>query len=195
MSGPRSPCGCSVWSCRLRPGGGRQTAARRHTAHRDPAEREARGALHTAVPRRRDAGELESTPLIQASDPTHPRRSRSGSLPARRTRHDVARRSDDWVYGTLRKDVTLSVPSALQVLDAAGRLQRAHGAVRRAGACARPARADGGRTGAHPRPFYYHAWPEVWLGEWVAVDPTLGQYPADASHLRFLVGGLAVRSN
>ena len=25
--------------------------------------------------------------------------------------------------------------------------------------------------------FYYHAWPEVWLGEWVAVDPTLGQAP------------------
>jgi transglutaminase-like putative cysteine protease len=39
--------------------------------------------------------------------------------------------------------------------------------------------------------FYYHAWPEVWLNEWVAVDPTLGQYPADASHLRFLNGGLA----
>jgi hypothetical protein len=31
----------------------------------------------------------------------------------------------------------------------------------------------------------------VWLGEWVAVDPTFGQYPADASHLRFTVGGLA----
>ena len=39
--------------------------------------------------------------------------------------------------------------------------------------------------------FYYHAWPEVWLGEWVAVDPTFGQYPADASHIRFVVGGLA----
>jgi hypothetical protein len=39
--------------------------------------------------------------------------------------------------------------------------------------------------------FFYHAWPEVWLGEWVAVDPTFGQYPADAAHLRFIVGGLA----
>jgi transglutaminase-like putative cysteine protease len=40
--------------------------------------------------------------------------------------------------------------------------------------------------------FYFHAWPEVWLGgTWVALDPTLGQAPADASHLRFLVGGLA----
>jgi transglutaminase-like putative cysteine protease len=39
--------------------------------------------------------------------------------------------------------------------------------------------------------FYYHAWPEVWLGEWVAVDPTFGQYPADAAHIRFVIGGLA----
>jgi transglutaminase-like putative cysteine protease len=39
--------------------------------------------------------------------------------------------------------------------------------------------------------FYYHAWPEVWLGRWVAVDPTFGQTPADAAHIRFLVGGLA----
>ena len=39
--------------------------------------------------------------------------------------------------------------------------------------------------------FYYHAWPEVWLGEWVAVDPTFRQTPADAAHIRFVVGGLA----
>ena len=39
--------------------------------------------------------------------------------------------------------------------------------------------------------FYYHAWPEVWLGDWVAVDPTFGQSPADAGHIRFIVGGLA----
>jgi len=39
--------------------------------------------------------------------------------------------------------------------------------------------------------FYYHAWPEVYLGDWVAVDPTLGQFPADAAHLRITTGGLA----
>jgi hypothetical protein len=38
--------------------------------------------------------------------------------------------------------------------------------------------------------FYYHAWPEVFLGDWVAVDPTFGQFPADAAHLRFTIGGL-----
>jgi hypothetical protein len=38
--------------------------------------------------------------------------------------------------------------------------------------------------------FYYHAWPEIRLRDWVAVDPTLGQFPADAGHLRFVSGGL-----
>jgi transglutaminase-like putative cysteine protease len=39
--------------------------------------------------------------------------------------------------------------------------------------------------------FYYHAWPEVLLGDWVAVDPTFGQFPADAAHLRFVIGGFS----
>ena len=39
--------------------------------------------------------------------------------------------------------------------------------------------------------FYYHAWPEVWLGDrWVPVDPTFGQFPADATHLGLIEGDL-----
>jgi hypothetical protein len=38
--------------------------------------------------------------------------------------------------------------------------------------------------------FYFHVWPEIQLGRWVAVDPTLGQFPADASHIRLMIGGL-----
>jgi len=41
--------------------------------------------------------------------------------------------------------------------------------------------------------FYYHAWPEVWLGAdsgWVPIDPTFGEFPADATHLRLVVGSL-----
>ena len=37
--------------------------------------------------------------------------------------------------------------------------------------------------------FYYHAWSEVWLGQWVAVDPVLNQFPADATHIKFIQGG------
>ena len=44
--------------------------------------------------------------------------------------------------------------------------------------------------------FYYHAWPEVYIAErpgrglWLPVDPTLNQFPADATHLRLARGGL-----
>ena len=42
--------------------------------------------------------------------------------------------------------------------------------------------------------FYYHAWAEVLLQDWVAVDPMLGQAPADAGHIR-LMQGLALRTD
>ena len=44
--------------------------------------------------------------------------------------------------------------------------------------------------------FYYHAWPEVYIAEgdgrglWLPVDPTLNQFPADATHVRLARGGL-----
>jgi hypothetical protein len=38
--------------------------------------------------------------------------------------------------------------------------------------------------------FYYHAWPAVYLdGCWEAIDPTLGQDVADATHIMLLQGG------
>ena len=32
--------------------------------------------------------------------------------------------------------------------------------------------------------FYYHFWPEVYVGRWVQMDPTLGQNIADANHIQ-----------
>ncbi len=32
--------------------------------------------------------------------------------------------------------------------------------------------------------FYYHFWPEVYAGEWIAMEPTLGQLQADANHIQ-----------
>ncbi len=39
--------------------------------------------------------------------------------------------------------------------------------------------------------FLYHAWPEVWVGEWRALDPTLGQHHVDATHIKLSVGNYA----
>src|SRR5580700_9585786 len=58
-----------------------------------------------------------------------------------------------------------------------------------------PARIAAGLVSVHGV-FYYQAWAEVYLAEggdrglWVPVDPTLNQFPADATHLRLARGGL-----
>lgn len=138
-----------------------------------------------------EAAELEATPLIQVNDPrirATAREIAGGSTnPA-----EVARRLNEWVYENLRKDITLSIPSAAQVLEMRQGDCNEHTVlyVALARALGLPARTAVGLVHIRGH-FYYHAWPEVWLDGWVAVDPTLGQYPADASHLRFLTGGLA----
>ncbi len=137
------------------------------------------------------ANELGATPLIQSGDARIIATARNiiGNTtdPA-----EASRLINAWVYRTLKKDITLSVPSALQVLDAKQGDCNEHTVlyVALTRAIGLPTRTAVGLVNIRGR-FYYHAWPEVYLDGWVAVDPTLGQYPADASHLRFLIGGLA----
>ncbi|MCD4708545.1 MAG: transglutaminase-like domain-containing protein [Candidatus Sabulitectum sp.] len=38
--------------------------------------------------------------------------------------------------------------------------------------------------------FGYHAWPAVWVGEWVAIDPTFSQPMADCTHIVLAQGSL-----
>lgn len=137
------------------------------------------------------ADELAATPLIQVDDPRIVATARR-IVGDERDPATVARLLHDWVYANVKKDVTLSVPSAVQVLEAMQGDCNEHTVlyVALARSLGLPTRTAVGLVHIDGR-FYYHAWPEVWLDGWVAVDPTLGQYPADASHLRFLVGGLA----
>lgn len=104
----------------------------------------------------------------------------------------VARELTNGVYSMLEKTITFSVPSAVQVLESRQGDCNEHTVlfVALARALGLPARTAVGLVFVNGA-FFYHAWPEVWLGEWTAVDPTFGQYPADASHIRFKVGGLA----
>ncbi|MDB4900423.1 MAG: hypothetical protein JWN53_2231 [Gemmatimonadetes bacterium] len=105
--------------------------------------------------------------------------------------HVVAERIERWVYDSLHKEITVGVPSALRTLHTRRGDCNEHAQlyVALARAAGIPARVAAGLAYLDGK-FYYHAWPEVWLAQWVAVDPTFGQFPADASHLRFTVGGL-----
>jgi transglutaminase-like putative cysteine protease len=42
--------------------------------------------------------------------------------------------------------------------------------------------------------FYYHFWPEVYVGKWVSMEPTLGQIQADATHIQLAGGKLESES-
>lgn len=138
---------------------------------------------------------LEPEPLIQSDDERIIRRARE--ITGRRTQwaqhpKDVARQLTTSVYNMLEKDITFSVPNAVQVLETLQGDCNEHTVlyVAMARALGLPARTAVGLVYVNGA-FFYHAWPEVWLDEWVAVDPTFGQYPADASHIRFVIGGLA----
>ena len=105
--------------------------------------------------------------------------------------HDAAKKLNDWVYTALTKKPVVSIPSALEVLNQREGDCNEHTALytalaRSAGI---PTRMAAGIVYLEDG-FYYHAWPEVWVGRWMPVDPTFGQFPADATHIRFVTGNL-----
>lgn len=108
---------------------------------------------------------------------------------------DVVRRLLDWVHDSVAKEPAVALPSAAATLRSrAGDVhEHAQLFVALARAAGIPARTVSGLLLRDGR-FHHHAWAEVMLQEWIAVDPTLFQFPADASHLRLLVGGLAAQA-
>src|SRR3954467_4416369 len=107
-----------------------------------------------------------------------------------------AERLTRYVNALLDKKPTVSLPSAREVLRTKVGDCNEHTAlyVAMARAIGIPARIAVGLVYIHGA-FYYHAWPEVYVDEsagglWLPVDPTLNQFPADATHLRLARGGL-----
>ena len=134
---------------------------------------------------------LANTPFLQTTDSRMHARARSvagnwtNSL-------EAATALYEWVHRRVEKKSTVSLPSALDVLlrMEGDCNEHTYLFVALARSIGIPAKIRVGLT-LHEGLFYYHAWPEVWPGRWVAVDPTFGQFPADAAHLRFVIGGLA----
>jgi transglutaminase-like putative cysteine protease len=100
------------------------------------------------------------------------------------------------VNALLEKKPTVSLPSAAEVLRTRVGDCNEHTAlyVALARASGLPARIAVGLVYLRGG-FYYHAWAEVYVEErgrglWLPVDPTLNQFPADATHVRLARGGL-----
>ena len=136
---------------------------------------------------------LAPEPLIQSHDP---RIAAQGRLIIGRERSPgrVAELLTHWVSRSLQRATPIepSAPSAVKVLET--RRGDCNEAATLFVALARgaglPARTVAGLIYLNGR-FYYHAWAEVFLSAWTAVDPTFDQLPADASRLPIVTGGLA----
>ncbi|MCX7785921.1 MAG: transglutaminase domain-containing protein [candidate division WOR-3 bacterium] len=96
-----------------------------------------------------------------------------------------------WVFTNIQKRATASLPSALDVLKNLEGDCNEHAVLftalsRAAGIpcqiCVGLVYVDG--------KFYYHAWNKVYLRKWIMVDPTFGQFPADATHIKLSEGEL-----
>jgi len=97
----------------------------------------------------------------------------------------------EWVYQNIEKRPTLSIPSALDVLKMRVGDCNEHATLfvalcRSVGIQSKLCAGIVYNQGS----FYYHAWSDVFVGRWVSVDPTINQLPADATHIRFVEGGL-----
>lgn len=136
---------------------------------------------------------LEATSAIQ-SDHSAMIKQAKNIIAGATNRFEAATKIYEWVYRNIVKHPTVSLPSALDVL------QRREGDcnehtylfVALARAAGLPAQINVGivfaETGADEGAFYYHAWPAVYVGEWIEMDPTLGIPLVDATYIRLLTG-------
>jgi len=183
-------------------GSGQTSFAEAAGAHlieiRDPRD------LGTAPPASDLARYLAAEPLIESDAPEIVAEAKiavrgaidRGVMTERLVRH---------VNGLLDKKPTVSIPSAKEVLRTKIGDCNEHTAlfVAMARALGIPTRIAVGLVYLNGA-FFYHAWPEVYLDrgfadeqgfrravrQWLPVDPTLNQFPSDATHFRIARGGL-----
>ena len=128
------------------------------------------------------------TPAVQCDNALIIRKAReiaAGSADAAQ----IARAINNWVFANVLQKGTPSMPSATDVLQTMEGDCNEH-AVLYAALCRAvgiPCKICVGlvyRDGY----FWYHAWNKVFVGTWVPVDPTFGQFPIDATHLKLTEG-------
>jgi hypothetical protein len=111
-----------------------------------------------------------------------------------RNARKVSDRLVQWVFKNLEKRFSASFSNALDVLALRSGDCTEHSVlyVALARAVGLPARdVSGVMYTADDHGFYYHQWAEVYVGKWIAVDPTFDQEQADATHIQLVSGDLA----
>lgn len=99
----------------------------------------------------------------------------------------------EWVYKNIRKQPSINIPSALAVLETGYGDCNEHAILftALARAVGIPTQVCIGLVWSDDlQAFGYHAWVEVFCGDWIPMDPTLGQEIADATHIKILEGNI-----
>ncbi len=106
---------------------------------------------------------------------------RNDDLPLEKVKKIMA-----WIRDNIDRRPVLSLPDALSTLRNKAGDCNEHSVLTAAlcRAAGVPARVEAGVAYVNGA-FYYHAWNQVYVGEWVTVDSLFGQLPADVTHIRF----------
>jgi transglutaminase-like putative cysteine protease len=131
---------------------------------------------------------LASSSFVQVDDPKI-RNTAAAATGGERDAQRAARNLNRWVFENLKKVPTVSLPNAVQVLERGEGDCNEHAVLLLAltRAAGIPSRLAAGLVYVDGT-FLYHAWNEVWLGRWLPIDSALGQFPADATHIKLADG-------
>jgi len=108
----------------------------------------------------------------------------------------AACRLEKWVHEAVRdKNLGTAFATAKEVLESRAGDCTEHAVLLAALARAAgvPARVVAGLTHAH-QSFVGHMWTEVWVGEWIALDATIGRGRVDADHIAIATSALDIAS-
>lgn len=96
-----------------------------------------------------------------------------------------------WVYATIYKNPSFSIPSAIEVLKNKRGDCNEHTVLFTALARSLgiPTKMIVGLCYQDGR-FYYHNWAMVFCGKWIPIDPTFNQVPVDATHIPLIEGDI-----
>lgn len=134
---------------------------------------------------------LKSSAFIQADHPDI-RRTAASIVSGNDDSLEAAQAIYEWVNQKIAKRPAPGIPSALQVLKTREGDCNEHTYlfVALARAARLPAKVKVGITYSRGA-FYYHAWPAVFVGQWIEMDPTFGEPGVDAAHIALFEGEFA----
>ncbi len=135
---------------------------------------------------------LQATHRIQTDDPAIQKQA-AKLAEGVKTSGELARRIMRWVYDNVEKRYTPTFSNASETMSSLVGDCGEHAVlfVALCRAANLPAQEVMGLVYSESQGgFGYHAWAQVWLGRWVSIDPSWGQFPVDAGHLAFTQGGM-----